>query len=93
MDSTGDTIDFLLSPKRDADAAKRFFQKVLSSSANPISRVINVDKNPAYPAAISALREKRYLPRRVCLRQCKFLNNIVKQDHRGAKKRTWLAKG
>ncbi|MGI8960804.1 MAG: IS6 family transposase [Bryobacteraceae bacterium] len=93
VDSTGQTIDFLLTAKRDAAAAKRFFQKVWNCSANPIPRVINVDKNPAYPAAIQALQQEGMLPRRVRLRQCKFLNNVIEQDHRVSKKRTWLAKG
>jgi hypothetical protein len=48
VDSTGQTIDFLLTAKRDTAAAKRFLEKVFSSSFNPIPRVINVDKNPAY---------------------------------------------
>src|ERR1700722_11872604 len=93
VDSTGQTIDFLLSAKRDTASAKRFFAKVFSSSSNPIPRVINVDKNPAYPAAVEALKAEGTLPRRVLLRQCKYLNNIVEQDHRTVKKRTWLAKG
>jgi transposase-like protein len=46
--STGDTIDFLLSGKRDASAAKRFFQRALRSPNHPRPRVINVDGNPAY---------------------------------------------
>jgi transposase, IS6 family len=58
-------------------AAKRFFQKVFRSSANPIPRVINVDKNAAYPPAIAALKKRGTLPRRVRLRQCKFLNNVI----------------
>jgi transposase-like protein len=90
VDSTGQTIDFLLSAKRDAPGAKRFFQKVFSLPANPIPRVINVDKNPA---ALDALKAEGTLPRRVRLRQCKYLNNVVEQDHRTVKKRTWLAKG
>lgn len=52
-----------------------------------------MDKNPAYPAAIHALQQESTLPRRVRLRQCKFLNNVIEQDHRISKKRTWLAKG
>ncbi len=56
-------------------------------------RVINVDKNPAFPAAVEALKAEGFLPRRVRLRQCKYLNNIVEQDHRTVKKGTWLAKG
>jgi transposase, IS6 family len=93
VDSTGQTIDFLLAAKRDAASAKRFFQKVFRSSCNPIPRVINVDKNPAYPAAMRRLKREGLLPCRVQLRQCKYLNNIVEQDHRSVKKRTWLAKG
>jgi IS6 family transposase len=93
VDSTGQTIDFLLTAKRDTAAAKRFFEKVFSSSSNPIPRVINVDKNPAYPAAVEALKAEGTLPRRVRLRQCKYLNNVIEQDHRTVKKRTWLAKG
>lgn len=93
VDSTGQTIDFLLTAKRDAAAAKRFFERALSCSSNPVPRVINVDKNRAYPAAIRALKQERKLPRRVRLRQCKFLNNVIEQDHRVSKKRTWLAKG
>jgi len=93
VDSTGQTIDFLLTAKRDAAAAKRFFRKVFNSPANPIPRVINVDKNAAYPAAIKRLKREGRLPRRVRLRQCKYLNNVIEQDHRNSKKRVWLAKG
>jgi IS6 family transposase len=93
VDSAGQTIDFLLAAKRNAAAARRFFHKVLSCSANPVPRVINVDKNPAYPAAIRVLKQEGTLPPRVRLRQCKYLNNVVEQDHRTVKKRTRLAKG
>jgi transposase-like protein len=93
VDSTGQTIDFLLTGKRDAAAAKRFFRKALAGLNNPQPRVINVDKNPAFPSAVEALKAEGILPRRVLLRQCKYLNNVVEQDHRTVKKRTWLAKG
>ena len=77
VDSTGQTIDFLLTAKRDAAGAGRFFRRALRAAGNPIPRVINVDKNPAYPAAVEALKSEGYLPRRVRLRQCKYLNNVV----------------
>jgi len=93
VDSTGQTIGFLLTAKRDTAAARRFLQKVWSCCANPIPRVINVGKNPAYPAAIHALKHQGVLPQRVRLYQCKFLNNVIEQDHRTVKKWTWLAKG
>ena len=92
VDSTGQTIDFLLTAKRDAAGAKRFFRKAFQSPGNPTPRVVNVDKNPAYPAAMEALKAERMLPRRVRLRQCKYLNNIVEQDHRAVKKRVRIAK-
>ena len=93
VDSTGQTIDFLLTAKRDAAGAKRFFRKAFQSPGNPTPRVVNLDKNPAYPAAMEALKTEQMLPRRVRLRQCKYLNNIVEQDHRAVKKRVRLAKG
>lgn len=57
VDSQGNTIDFLLTAKRDAGAAKRFFIKALKANHNIDPRVINVDKNPAYPPAIEQLVE------------------------------------
>jgi len=47
VDSNGQTIDFLLTAKRDAAAAKRFFRRALSNPGNRMPRVINVDKNRA----------------------------------------------
>jgi IS6 family transposase len=58
-----------------------------------MQRVMNVDKNPAYPAAVEALKADGTIPRRVALRQCKCLNNLIEQDHRTVKKRVWPAKG
>jgi DDE domain len=56
-------------------------------------RVMNVDKDPAFPAAVEALRAEGAIPQRVALRRCKYLNNVIEQDHRTVKKRVWLAKG
>jgi transposase, IS6 family len=86
VDSNGDTIDFMLSAKRDRKAAKRFFKKALGSKHNQMPRVITVDKNPAYPIAIHELKNDRILPKKVGLRQIKYLNNIVEQDHRPIKR-------
>lgn len=83
VDSNGNTLDFLLTAKRDAQAAKRFFRKTLQATHTQKPRVINVDKNAAYPKAIDELKEKEELPESVELRQNKYLNNIVEQDHRG----------
>jgi transposase-like protein len=88
VDSRGQTIDFLLSAKRDAEAAKRFFRKALGQPHTVSPRTITVDKNPAYPCAIEQLKEDGELWRFSRLRQCKFLNNIVEQDHRRVRRLT-----
>src|SRR3954471_15592154 len=64
VDSAGDTIDFLLSPKRDAVAAKLFLQLALRSGARIRPRVINVDGHQAYAHAITELKRNEELGRR-----------------------------
>ena len=86
VDSCGQTIDFLLSAKRDAGAAKRFFRKALAQPHTVNPRTVTVDKNPAYPKAIVELKEDGELWRHSRLRQSKYLNNIVEQDHRRIKR-------
>jgi transposase, IS6 family len=93
VDSTGQTIDFLLTDRRDAAAAKRFLRRALLNEGNSMPRVINVDKNPAYPRELEDLKGEGAISRRCRLRECKYLNNLVEQDHRNVKRRTWLAKG
>jgi transposase-like protein len=55
--------------------------------------VINVDKNPAYPLAVEKLKEEGTLPNRTQLRQSKYLNNILEQDHRFIKRRVYPGLG
>jgi hypothetical protein len=107
VDSEGNTLEFLLSPTRDAEAATRFFCKALASTARSASqacpvagqvgqptaltdtttitsapRVITVDKNAAYPKAIADLKAAGVQPQHVELRQVKYLNTLIEQDHR-----------
>jgi transposase, IS6 family len=82
VDSTGQTIDFMLSAKRDTKAAKRFFRKMLKAPEHQSPRVINVDQNKAYPPAVEELKEEGVLSIATQLRRCKYLNNIIEQDHR-----------
>jgi transposase-like protein len=86
VDSLGQTIDFLLSVRRDAAAAKRFFRKALAQPHAGNPRTITVDKNPAYPKAVAEMKRSGHSWRFSRLRQCKYLNNIVKQDHRRIKR-------
>ncbi len=76
----------MLSAKRDAAAAKRFFCKALKACHTQAPRVITVDKNAAYPKAIDELKTKKELPQSVELQQRKYLNNMVEQDHRSIKR-------
>src|SRR5271154_690378 len=93
VDSSGDTIDFLLSPQRDAPAAKRFIQKALRSPGRARPRVINVDGNPSYPKVIAELKQHGELGRRCRCRPVRYLNNIVEQDHRAIKRRVRASQG
>jgi transposase-like protein len=77
----------MLSAKRDARAAKRFFRKMLKASKDQSPRVINVDQNRSYPPAVEELKEEGILSIAAQLRCCKYLNNIVEQDHRFIKRR------
>lgn len=86
VDSQGKTLDFMLSAKRDGKAAARFFRKVLKANHVTPPRVINVDKNAAYPIAMELLKGKQTLVAKTELRQVKYLNNLIEQDHRNIKR-------
>jgi hypothetical protein len=81
------SFDSMLSPTYDADAAERFFRKVLQASHVLTPRVITVDKNVAYPPAFEALQQEGMLPKTYLIRPCKYLNNVIEQDHRCVKRR------
>jgi transposase, IS6 family len=86
VDSHGNTLDFFFSSTRDAQAAKAFFLKTLIASHTTKPRVINVDKNAAYPKAFNELKAEGHIPQDCELRQVKYLNNLIEQDHRFLKR-------
>ncbi len=88
VDSAGNTLDFMLSAKRDGKAAVRFLRKVLKAKHPQKPRVITVDKNAAYPVAVEALKADETLAAETELRQSKYLNNVIEQDHRNIKRLT-----
>lgn len=88
VDKTGQTIDFLLAATRDAAAAKRFFRKALDQPHTVNPRTITVDKNACYPKAITEMKRDEQLWRCAKLRQLKYLNNMIEQDHRRIKRLT-----
>ena len=89
VDKLGNTIDFLLTAKRDTKAALRFFKKSIGRSGKP--GLINIDKSGANKAGINQNNNEHN--KRVKIRQCKYLNNIVEQDHRRIKRITRLMLG
>ena len=86
VDSAGETIEFMLSPKRDLIAAKLLLRLALSGGG-PRPRVINVDGHPAYASAVAELKQTGDLGRRCRCRTAPYLNNVIEQDHRFIKKR------
>jgi putative transposase len=82
VDKQGNTVDFLLRAHRDKAAARRYFEKAIDQHGEP--ETITVDKSGANLAALEALNAERLTPIKV--RQNKYLNNIVEQDHRAIKR-------
>ena len=93
VDSAGDTIDFMLSPKRDLTAAKLFLRLALSGTGGVRPRVVNVDGHAAYARAIAELKQSGELSRHCRCRPSPYLNNIIEQDHRFIKKRITASLG
>ncbi len=91
VDKEGQTIEFMLSAKRDVSSAKRFFKKMMRADHRRLPFSINTDKNAAYPDAFTASQQEKVIPLDCKFRRAKYLNNIVEQDHRFIKKRVRAA--
>jgi transposase-like protein len=83
VDKDGNTIDFLLRARRDRLAAQRYFER--SMAHNGVPETVTIDQSRANLAALKAINVERETPIRI--RQRKYLNNIVEQDHRAIKRR------
>jgi transposase-like protein len=84
VDKEGRTVDFLLTAHRDLAAARRFFEKAMRENDAP--KKIAMDKSGANKAAIDEINGAMAVP--ITVRQVKYLNNIVEQDHRAIKRVT-----
>ena len=88
VDGTGQTIDFLLSAKRDKAAARRFFRRALGRANTRHPREIVTDRLTSYPGALRTMKREGELWRFTRHRRGRWLNNLVEQDHRRIKRRT-----
>src|SRR5262249_13187824 len=92
VDTTGQTIDFLLTEERDEQAAKRFLTKAIRRHGVPEKNTI--DGGAANEAAIKSYNEEHGT--HIIIRKRQYLNNIVEQDHRGVEFipiKSWVTKG
>jgi putative transposase len=83
VDKAGCTIDFLLTKRRQRMSAQSFLIKAISNKGKP--ELINIDKSGSNTHAIRVYNKRSFS--KIKIRQCKYLNNIVEQDHRFIKKR------
>lgn len=86
VDTADQTVDFLLRAKRDAAAAWRFFRKAIHHHGEP--EVVTIDKSFANTVALTTLNANKPEEERITIRQSKYLNNLVEQDHRNIKRRS-----
>ncbi len=84
VDKEGNTVEFLLTAKRDMKAAARFFRKALKN--NDVPEKINIDKSGANTAGIKKINKEKDID--ITIRRVKYLNNIIEQDHRFIKRLT-----
>jgi putative transposase len=84
VDRDGATVDFLLTARRDEAAARRFLERAINRHGEPDK--ITIDKSGANTAAINSYNAEHKAS--IEMRQCKYLNNIVEQDHRAIKRVT-----
>ncbi len=91
VDKLGDTIDFMLAEKRNFNAAKRFFNKAIGLNGQP--QKVTIDKSGANNFALKYFNQSIPKNDQIEIRQIKYLNNVVEQDHRFIKKITKPTKG
>jgi transposase, IS6 family len=93
VDSTGQTIEFMLSARRDVSAAKRFFKKLMRADHRRLPFTIGTDKHASYPEPFVTSVKEMVLPADCKLRRVKYLNNVIEQDHRAIRRRCRAMQG
>jgi len=91
VDKFGNTVDFLLTKRRMKGSAQKFLNKAIGNNSKP--RVINIDKSGANKSGIRSINRELLTVKKIKIRQCKYLNNIVEQDYRNIKRRISIDTG
>jgi putative transposase len=91
VDKFGSTVDFLLTKRRMRGSAQLFLRKAIGNNGKP--RVVNIYKSGANKSGIRMINRDLLTVRKIRIRQCKYLNNIVEQDHRNIKRRISIDTG
>ncbi|MBK0004778.1 IS6 family transposase [Erwinia sp. S38] len=91
VDTDGPTIDFLLTAERDTAVALCFFRKAIRQPGEP--EVVTIDKSGASTAALVTVNDNKSEEEVITIRQNKYLNSLIEQDHRNIKRRIRLMPG
>ncbi|CDG98714.1 transposase [Xenorhabdus bovienii str. puntauvense] len=86
VDSDGNTVEFFLTAHRDKKAALRFFKKAMRQHGQPDG--VTLDKSGANKAALDEINKEKPKNKQINIRQNKYLNNLIEQDHRNVKRQT-----
>ena len=91
VDKFGNTVNFLLTKRRMRGSAQLLLRKAIGNNGKP--RVVNIVKSGANKSGIRTINRDLLTVRKIRIRQCKYLNNIVEQDHRNIKRRISIDTG
>ena len=91
VDKYGNTLDFLLTRRRQKMSAQKFFNKAIGNNGKP--RIVNIDKSGSNSSAILTVNKRSLSTRKIKIRKVKYLNNIIEQDHRRIKRRIRIMTG
>ena len=91
LDKYGNTVDFLLTRRRQKMSAQKFFNNAIGNNGKP--RIVNIDKSGSNNSAILTVNKRSLSTKKIKIRKVKYLNNIIEQDHRRIKRRIRIMTG
>jgi len=91
VDKYGNTVDFLLTRRKQKMSAQKFFNKAIGNNGKP--RIVNIDKSGSNSSAILTVNKRSLSTKKIKIRKVKYLNNIIEQDHRRIKRRIRIMTG